>query len=85
MSLCPNIRLQLNGLKWAIMTLADCAATIFADVCKKSNITLNKMEVVAEAEKPADSPRLSEVIVKVKTKSLNIFLQYADHCLFKKL
>jgi uncharacterized OsmC-like protein len=48
----------------AIMTLADCAVTIFADVCKKSNIELVKVEAVAEAEKPPDSPKLSGVTVK---------------------
>jgi uncharacterized OsmC-like protein len=49
----------------AIMALADCAVTIFADVCKQSKIELNKVEVVAEAEKPADSPILSGVTIKV--------------------
>ncbi|MEM2911677.1 MAG: OsmC family protein [Candidatus Bathyarchaeia archaeon] len=58
-----------TALELAIMALADCALTIFADVCKKSNITLGKVEVVAEAEKPADSPRLSEATVKVKVSS----------------
>jgi uncharacterized OsmC-like protein len=55
-----------TALELAIMALADCALTIFADVCKKSNIALNKVEVIAEAEKPADSPRLSEATIKVK-------------------
>ncbi|MEM1587021.1 MAG: OsmC family protein [Candidatus Bathyarchaeia archaeon] len=55
-----------TALELAIMALADCALTVFADVCKKSNITLSKMEVVAEAEKPADSPRLNGATVKVK-------------------
>ncbi|MCS7120807.1 MAG: OsmC family protein [Nitrososphaerota archaeon] len=55
-----------TALELAIMALADCALTIFADVCKKSNITIKRLEVVAEAEKPADSPRLSEAMVKVK-------------------
>lgn len=48
----------------AIMALADCAMTIFADVCKKSNIELVKVEAVAEAEKPPDSPKLSWATVK---------------------
>ena len=55
-----------SALEVAIMSLADCAVTIFADVCKKSNIELSKMEVVAEAEKPADSPVISGVNMKVK-------------------
>jgi uncharacterized OsmC-like protein len=55
-----------SALEMAIMSLADCAVTIFADVCKKSNIELSKMEVVAEADKPADSPKLNSVNLKVK-------------------
>jgi uncharacterized OsmC-like protein len=48
------------------MSLADCAVTIFADVCKQSNMELSKMEVIAEAEKPEDSPKLNCVNLKVK-------------------
>jgi uncharacterized OsmC-like protein len=55
-----------SALEVAIMSLADCAVTIFADVCKKSNVELSKMEVTAEAEKPDDSPIISGVNVKVK-------------------
>lgn len=55
-----------SALELAIMSLADCAVTIFADVCKKSGVELSKMEVVAEAEKPDDSPIISGVNVKVK-------------------
>jgi uncharacterized OsmC-like protein len=55
-----------SALEMAIMSLADCAVTIFADVCKKSNVELSKMEVVAEADKPADSPKLNSVNLKVK-------------------
>jgi uncharacterized OsmC-like protein len=54
-----------SALELAIMSLADCAVTIFADVCKKSNVELSKMEVIAEADKPADSPRLTGVNMKV--------------------
>jgi uncharacterized OsmC-like protein len=46
------------------MALADCAVTIFADVCKQSKIKLNKVETVVEAEKPPDSPVLTGVTVK---------------------
>jgi uncharacterized OsmC-like protein len=55
-----------SALELAIMSLADCAVTIFADVCKKSNVELSKMEVVAEADKPADSPKLNGVNLKIK-------------------
>jgi uncharacterized OsmC-like protein len=55
-----------TALELAIMALADCAVTIFADVCKQSKIELNKIEVVAEAEKPADSPILNGVTIKTK-------------------
>ena len=47
------------------MSLADCAITIFADVCKKSQIELSELEAVAEAEKPADSAKLTRVKMTV--------------------
>ena len=50
----------------ALMALADCAVTIFADVCKQSKIELVRLESVVEAEKPADSPKLSSVTIKTK-------------------
>ncbi len=55
-----------SALELAIMSLADCAVTIFADVCKKSDVILRKMEVTAEAEKPSDSPIITGVNMKVK-------------------
>jgi uncharacterized OsmC-like protein len=55
-----------TALEVAIMSLADCAVTIFADVAKKSGVTIQKMDVIAEAEKPADSPILSGVKIHVK-------------------
>ena len=58
-----------SALELAIMSLADCAVTIFADVCKKSNVEISKMEVVAEADKPADSPRLTGVNMKITVAS----------------
>ncbi len=58
-----------SALELAIMSLADCAVTIFADVCKQSNVEINKMEVVAEADKPADSPRLTGVDLKITVAS----------------
>jgi uncharacterized OsmC-like protein len=47
------------------MALADCGVTIFADVCKKSNIEPSKVDVVVEAEKSPDSPVITEVMMKV--------------------
>ena len=58
-----------SALELAIMSLADCAVTIFADVAKKSNVEISTMEVVAEAEKPADSPKLTGVNLKVNVTS----------------
>ena len=55
-----------TALELAIMALADCAVTIFADVCKQSKIELTKVEAVAEAEKSPDSPVLTGVTVKTK-------------------
>jgi uncharacterized OsmC-like protein len=55
-----------SAAELAIMALADCAVTIFADVCKQSKIELSKIEVVAEAEKPADSPVLTGATIKTK-------------------
>ena len=54
-----------TALELAIMALSDCAATIFADVAKQSKIEVKKLEVIAETEKPADSPKLSGVKLKV--------------------
>jgi len=54
-----------TALELAIMALGDCAATIFADVAKQSKIEITKLEVIAEAEKPPDSPRLNGVKLKV--------------------
>ena len=47
------------------MALADCGVTIFASVCKKSNIELNKVEVTVEAEKLPTSPVIEGVTMKV--------------------
>ena len=55
-----------SALELAIMSLADCAVTIFADVCKQSNVEISKMEVVTEAEKPAGSPIITGVNMKVR-------------------
>jgi len=58
-----------SAVELAIMSLADCAVTIFADVCKKSNVEISKIEVMAEADKPADSPKLTGVNLKVTVTS----------------
>ena len=58
-----------SALELAIMSLADCAVTIFADVCKQSNVEISKMDVVAEADKPADSPKLNGVDLKITVTS----------------
>jgi uncharacterized OsmC-like protein len=49
----------------AIMAVADCTATIFAKVAKESNVEITNIEVVAEAEKPEDSPKPTGVKLKV--------------------
>ena len=58
-----------TALELSLMALADCGVTIFADVCKKSNIRLNKVEVTVEADKSPDSPIISGVIMKVNASS----------------
>lgn len=54
-----------SALELALMALADCAVTIFADIAKKSRIALSHMEVEAEAEKSSDSPKIGAVNLKV--------------------
>ncbi len=51
------------------MALADCGVTIFADICKKSNINLKKIEVTAEADKSPESPIISNISLKVNATS----------------
>lgn len=58
-----------TALELALMALADCGVTIFADVCKKSNIDPGKVEVTVEAEKTPDSPLISVVTMKVNVSS----------------
>lgn len=58
-----------TALELSLMALADCGVTIFADVCKKSNIELKNVEVTVEAEKSPDSPKLSGVTMKVNVSS----------------
>ena len=58
-----------TALELAIMALADCAVTIFADVAKKSDVTLDMIEVTAAAEKPADSPTPTKVQLHVAVDS----------------
>jgi uncharacterized OsmC-like protein len=58
-----------TALELSLMALADCGVTIFADVCKKSNIELSKVEVTVEAEKSPDSPMITGVSMKVNVSS----------------
>jgi uncharacterized OsmC-like protein len=58
-----------TALELSLMALADCGVTIFADVCKKSNIQLDKVEVLVEAEKSPDSPIITGVSMKVNVSS----------------
>ncbi len=58
-----------TALELSLMALADCGVTIFADVCKKSNIKLKTVEVAAEADKSPDSPMITGVSMKVNASS----------------
>ncbi len=58
-----------TALELSMMALADCGVTIFADVCKKSNIQLKKAEVTVEADKSPDSPMVNAVAMKVNVVS----------------
>jgi uncharacterized OsmC-like protein len=58
-----------TALELSMMALADCGVTIFADVCKKSNIKLDKVDVTVEAEKSPDSPIITGVSMKVNVSS----------------
>jgi uncharacterized OsmC-like protein len=58
-----------TALELSLMALADCGVTIFADVCRKSNIELNEFEVTVEAEKSPDSPMITGVSMKVNVSS----------------
>jgi uncharacterized OsmC-like protein len=58
-----------TALELSLMALADCGVTIFADVCKKSNIKLKQVEVNVEADKSPDSPMISGVTMKVNVSS----------------
>jgi uncharacterized OsmC-like protein len=58
-----------TALELSMMALADCGVTIFADVCKKSNIEPSKVEVIVEADKAADSPAVTGITMKVNVVS----------------
>ena len=58
-----------TALELSLMALADCGITIFADVCKKSNIKLTKAEITVEADKTPDSPMITGVTMKVNVVS----------------
>src|SRR4030042_6008408 len=54
-----------TALELSLMALADCGVTIFADICKKSNIEPGKVDVVVEADKSPDSPIITGETMKV--------------------
>jgi len=54
-----------TAIELAIMSLSDCAATIFAKVAKQSNIDLRGIEVITEATKTEDSPIIRDVVLRV--------------------
>lgn len=58
-----------TALELSLMALADCGVTIFADVCKNSNIDPGKFQVSVEAEKSPDSPVIHGVTMKVNVDS----------------
>jgi uncharacterized OsmC-like protein len=58
-----------TALELSMMALADCGVTIFADVCKKSNIQPSKVEVTVEADKAADSAAVTAITMKVNVVS----------------
>ncbi|MGQ9566157.1 MAG: OsmC family protein [Candidatus Bathyarchaeales archaeon] len=54
-----------TALELSLMSLAGCAITIFADVARNSKIPLTKIEAEVEADKSPDSPKISNVNLKV--------------------
>jgi len=58
-----------TALELTMMALADCGVTIFADVCKKSNIQPTKVEVTVEADKSPDAPVVTGVTMKINVVS----------------
>ncbi|MCW4025171.1 MAG: OsmC family protein [Candidatus Bathyarchaeota archaeon] len=58
-----------TALELCLMSLAECGMTIFADVCKKSNIALKKAEITVEADKVPDSPVVDNISMKVSVES----------------
>ncbi|MCD6264028.1 OsmC family protein [Candidatus Bathyarchaeota archaeon] len=55
-----------TALEIAMIALADCAVTIYADVAKRSKIEITSLEAVAECEKQEGSPTITNVKLKVK-------------------
>lgn len=54
-----------TALEYALMALAGCGATIYAEICKNSKIDPGTIEVKVEAEKSPDSPIITDVTMKV--------------------
>ena len=55
-----------TALEIALVSLADCAVTIYADVAKRSKVELTSLEAVVEAEKLEGSPKIANVKLKIK-------------------
>jgi len=55
-----------TALELALMSLSDCAVTIFALIAKQSKIDVKKIEVETEAEKLPGDPIIKGVKMKVK-------------------
>jgi putative redox protein len=58
-----------TALELALMSLADCAVTIYADVAKKSKVTLKNLEAEVEAEQPPGSPVIKNVSLRMTIES----------------
>jgi uncharacterized OsmC-like protein len=58
-----------TAVELSMMALADCGVTIFADICKKSDIQPSKVEVTVEADKAPDSPAVTGLSMKVNVVS----------------
>lgn len=58
-----------SPLELAVMALAGCGVSIYADVCKNSKIDPGEIEINVEAEKTATPQVISGVTMKVNIKS----------------
>jgi len=58
-----------TALELALMSLADCAVTIYADVAKKSKVALKNLEAEVEAEQISGSPVIKNVSLMIAVES----------------